>query len=141
MASLVKPPVEQFTQMGWPVCPNGFYDALMRVQRDYGIKMIVTENGGAFHDVVNWKGEVDDDARVNYLHDHLIQLHRAIQDGADVRGYLVWSIMDNFEWAFGYEKRFGIVYIDYLTQKRTVKKSGRWYSEVIRSGGAKEELW
>ena len=141
MASLVKPPVEQFTQMGWPVCPNGFYDALMRVQRDYGIKMIVTENGGAFHDVVNWKGEVDDDARVNYLHDHLIQLHRAIQDGADVRGYLVWSIMDNFEWAFGYEKRFGIVYIDYLTQKRTVKKSGRWYSEVILSGGAKEELW
>lgn len=141
MASLAKPPVEQFTQMGWPVYPNGFYDALMRVQRDYGIKMIVTENGGAFHDVVNWKGEVDDDARVSYLHDHLIQLHRAIQDGAEVRGYLVWSIMDNFEWAFGYEKRFGIVYIDYLTQKRIVKKSGRWYSEVIRSGGVKEELW
>lgn len=141
MVSLAKPPVEQFTQMGWPVYPKGFYDALMRVQRDYGIKMIVTENGGAFHDVVNWKGEVNDDARVNYLHDHLIQLHRAIQDGADVRGYLVWSIMDNFEWAFGYEKRFGIVYIDYPTQKRIVKESGRWYGEVIRSRGTKEELW
>ena len=141
MVSLAKPPVEQFTQMGWPVYPEGFYDALMRVQRDYGIKMIVTENGGAFHDVVNWKGEVNDDARVNYLHDHLIQLHRAIQDGADVRGYLVWSIMDNFEWAFGYEKRFGIVYIDYPTQKRIVKESGRWYGKVIRSRGTKEELW
>ena len=135
----VRPADREKTAMGWPICPEGFYDDLMRCWRDYGKKIIVTENGAAFDDVVTPDGEVHDGRRIDYYRAHLRALHRAIEDGADVRGYLVWSSFDNFEWALGYEKRFGMTYVDYPTQKRIIKDSGKWYAAVIRQNALPEE--
>jgi beta-glucosidase len=92
---------------------------------------LITENGAAFDDEVAPDGHVHDSDRIDYLRQHLIQLHRAIDAGVDVRGYFVWSFLDNFEWAYGYSKRFGIVYVDYQTQQRIMKDSALWYSSVI----------
>jgi beta-glucosidase len=113
--------------MGWEIYPDHLYDALLRITRDYDAPAIyITENGAAFRDeVVN--GAVDDPQRVDYLHGHLAACHRAIQDGVDLRGYFCWSLLDNFEWTFGYSKRFGLVYTDYATQRRIVKASGRFF--------------
>ncbi len=120
----------QFTSMGWEVFPRGIYEALMKVKERCGNPPVyVTENGAAFHDAVR-DGEIRDLARIRYLHDYLEMVHRARSDGADVRGYFVWTLLDNFEWAFGFSKRFGLVYVDHATQKRTVKASGRWYQEL-----------
>ncbi len=119
------------SEMGWEVYPEGLYDILKGVQDSYEPKGIfITENGAAFKDVVE-NGEVHDSKRTEYLKAHFAQAHRAIQDGVKLKGYFVWSLMDNFEWAYGYSKRFGIVYIDYKTQKRIVKDSAKWYSRVI----------
>jgi beta-glucosidase len=120
------------TEMGWEVYPNHLYDALTRITREYNAPDIyITENGAAYADeVVN--GAVNDPQRVDYLRTHLTAAHRAIQDGAQLRGYFCWSLLDNFEWSYGYSKRFGIVYIDYATQRRIVKASGRFFSEVAR---------
>jgi beta-glucosidase len=119
--------------MGWEVYPEGLYQVLTRVHADYGpSRILVTENGAAYGDVVV-DGEVDDPDREAYLREHLLQAWQAIEDGVPLAGYFVWSLLDNFEWAMGYGKRFGLVYVDYATQERIVKRSGRWYAEVTRS--------
>jgi beta-glucosidase len=124
------------TEMGWEIYPQGLYDLLLRLHKDYnGIKLMITENGAAFNDMVNRNGEVEDDNRLDYLYRHFIMAHKLIQDGVNLSGYYVWSFMDNFEWAEGYSKRFGITYVDYRTQKRILKKSGNWYKEVIKNNG------
>lgn len=132
-------PVGPLTDMGWPITPHGIGNILSRWTREYsGIvpRMYITENGAAFDEEPNSRGEVHDDRRISYLNEHILEVGKAIDRGADVGGYFQWSLMDNFEWAVGYAKRFGIVHVDYETQKRTVKKSGKFYSEVIRTNGA-----
>jgi beta-glucosidase len=120
------------TEMGWEVYPDHLYDALTRITRDYGAPEIyITENGAAYVDaVVN--GAVNDPQRTEYLRAHLTAAHRAIENGAKLRGYFCWSLLDNFEWSFGYSKRFGIAYVDYATQRRIVKASGRFFGEVAQ---------
>ncbi len=124
------------TAMGWPIVPEGLTELLVRVARDYGpLPLFVTENGAAFHDYVDPDGEVQDPERVAYLEAHFRAAHAAIAEGVDLRGYFVWSFLDNFEWAEGYSKRFGIVYVDYGTQRRIPKHSARWYSRVVAANG------
>ena len=124
------------TDTGWEIYPEGLYDLLVYLHQEYsGTKLIVTENGAAFRDELNSEGKIEDEGRVGYLRDHIIQIHRAIRDGVPLAGYYVWSFLDNFEWRMGYSKRFGLVYVDYPTQKRTVKKSGYWYRDVIEKNG------
>jgi beta-glucosidase len=130
----IKPP-GQYTDMDWEIYPTGLYDLLKRLQADYPTKYYITENGAAAPDVVNNAGQVVDEMRVAYLDKHLGQVNRAIEDGVNVAGYYLWSFMDNFEWAYGYTKRFGIVYVDFESQKRIIKKSGHWYSQVIAANG------
>ncbi|MFF4616515.1 GH1 family beta-glucosidase [Nonomuraea jabiensis] len=123
------------TAMGWPIVPDGLSRLLVRLSRDYPqVGLMVTENGAAFDDVVE-DGRVHDDERVAYLEGHLREVHRAIGAGADLRGYLVWSLLDNFEWAEGYRRRFGIVHVDYATQARILKDSALWYRDVITRNG------
>ena len=125
------------TAMGWVVDPSGLYDLLLRVHRDYGpIPMAVTENGAAFEDVPGPDGEVDDPRRIGYLRDHISAVRDAITAGVDVRGYFVWSLLDNFEWSYGYSKRFGIVRVDFATGRRVVKASGHWYRRIVESNGS-----
>ncbi len=120
------------TEMGWEVYPESIYEMLMRVSRDYPFKPIyITENGAAFKDRIGPTGEVDDAQRISYLRRYLTQVARAIEEGAPVKGYFVWSLMDNFEWSLGYRMRFGVVYVDYETQQRVPKASARWYRGVI----------
>lgn len=124
--------VAERTEMGWEVYPEGLYEMLMRVTREYAFPALyVTENGAAFADQVGPNRQVDDPKRVDYLRRYLTQAARAIAEGAPLRGYFVWSLLDNFEWAYGYGKRFGLVYVDYETQARIPKTSARWYSRVI----------
>ncbi|MFE4604184.1 GH1 family beta-glucosidase [Kitasatospora indigofera] len=126
----------EVTAMGWPIDATGLTDLLLDVHRAHpGLPMLITENGAAFDDVPGPDGIVHDADRIAYLHDHLVAVARAIEAGADVRGYYLWSLMDNFEWAYGYAKRFGAVHVDYTTLARTPKASATWYSEVIRRGG------
>jgi beta-galactosidase len=127
------------TAMGWPIVPTGLHRVLVRLARDYPeVGLIVTENGAAFHDVV--AGErVHDADRVAYLDGHLRAAHAAIEAGVDLRGFLVWSLLDNFEWADGYHRKFGIIHVDYATQRRLVKDSGLWYRDVIRRGGPQRD--
>jgi beta-glucosidase len=127
------------TEMGWEIDPEGLYDFLTRVSRDHpGVPIYVTENGAAFADEKGDDGAVHDPARVAYLDAHLRAAHRAIGDGVDLRGYFVWSLMDNFEWSFGYSKRFGLIHVDYETLERTPKDSARWYAQVTRGNGLPE---
>jgi beta-glucosidase len=121
------------TDMGWNIDPRGLTELLLRLARDYpGVALYVTENGAAYPDVVSADGAVHDRDRIDYLHQHLTAVAEAIESGADVRGYYLWSLLDNFEWSYGYSKRFGIVHVDYATQQRTIKDSGRWYAEGRR---------
>jgi beta-glucosidase len=121
------------TDMGWNVAPDALEELLVRLSRDYpGTPLLVTENGAAFPDTVV-DGRVHDVARQDYIERHLAATIAARDAGADVRGYLVWSLMDNFEWGYGYSKRFGIVRVDYDTQERIVKDSGRRYAELIQT--------
>ncbi len=120
----------------WEVNPAGMYRLLVRVSREYGRPPIfITESGTPLDDRAGPDGAFHDDARIEYLSRHAAAVWQAAQDGADVRGYFVWSIMDNFEWNLGYTKRFGLAHVDFATQKRTVKDSGRWYSAVCRDNG------
>lgn len=121
------------TAMGWPVDATGFGDLLARLWRDYRTPMAITENGAAYEDVVVADGAIHDVERVEYLREHLAAVHGAIAEGIDVRGYYLWSLLDNFEWAWGYSKRFGIVRVDFDTQRRTLKDSGLFYSGVART--------
>jgi len=124
------------TDMNWEVHPEGLYDLLMRLKKDYGdIPLFITENGAAYKDKLNDKGTVEDHDRVDYIKLHLEACHKAINEGVNLQGYYVWSLFDNFEWAFGYDKRFGIVYIDYETLERIPKKSALWYKDVIKNNG------
>jgi beta-glucosidase len=127
-----------YTAMNWRIEPASLTELLMRVHRDYpGVPLVITENGAAFDDTVGADGAVHDDDRIAYIDGHLRAVHDAISAGADVRGYFVWSLMDNFEWAFGYSKRFGIVRVDYPTGTRTVKDSANWYRDVIAAQSAR----
>jgi beta-glucosidase len=121
-----------YTDMGWSIDPHGMYELLIRLAREHpGLDLYVTENGAAFPDDVSPDGAVHDSDRIDYLRQHLAAVARAIEDGAPVRGYYLWSLLDNFEWSYGFSKRFGIVRVDYATQERTVKDSGRWYAAVV----------
>jgi beta-glucosidase len=121
------------TDMGWSIDPRGMTELLLRVAREApGREIMVTENGAAFPDVVNEDGRVVDTDRIDYLRSHLAAVHEAIEAGAPVTGYYLWSLLDNFEWAWGYAKRFGIVHVDYDTQARTPKDSALFYADVIR---------
>jgi beta-glucosidase len=123
------------TGMNWPIDATGLRDILVRVRDDYGdVPMMVTENGAAYADTVV-DGAVHDDARIAYLRDHLAAAHEALRAGVDLRGYYVWSLLDNFEWAYGYSQRFGLIHVDYTTQARTLKDSAYWYRDVIARGG------
>ncbi len=127
------------TEMGWEVFPQGLTDLLVRLDRDYELPPVfITENGAASPDVLV-DGEVDDDLRVRYLEGHVAAVGEAIRRGVDVRGYFAWSLLDNFEWAHGYTKRFGLVYVDYENLKRHPKRSARWYADLIAQHRADAE--
>jgi len=131
----------EHTAMGWIVEPQGFEDLLVRVQRDYDPPAIyVTENGAAYDDPPPVDGKVPDPQRISYLQRHLLAAHRAIGQGVRLRGYFAWSLLDNFEWAYGYDKRFGITYVDYETGERTIKDSGRFLAEVIQQNSVPIEV-
>jgi beta-glucosidase len=124
------------TEMGWEVYPEGLCDLLIRLKNDYGDPaLVISENGAAFPDRVVEKGQVQDHDRIEYLASHLRESRRAIEHGVKLQGYYLWSLMDNFEWGYGYSKRFGITHVDYHTQARTWKKSATWYQSVIASNG------
>jgi beta-glucosidase len=125
---------KRWTGMAWPVQPDGLYDLLSELKRDYGNPAVfIAENGAAYDDEVV-DSQVHDAERVEFLRDHLVSVARALSDGCNVKGYLCWSLLDNFEWAFGLSKRFGIVRVDYDTLKRTPKDSCKFLSQVARSG-------
>ncbi len=119
------------TDMGWEVWPCALYDMVMRITRDFNRPVIeITESGCAYNDFPDASGIIPDTRRIDYHRQYLQALARAIADGADVRGYHAWSLMDNFEWAEGFSQRFGLAYVDFKTQRRTTKESGRWYAKV-----------
>ncbi|MEY4972516.1 MAG: hypothetical protein RL399_473, partial [Actinomycetota bacterium] len=127
------------TDMGWAITPEGLTNLLVRWKRELGDRcpdLYITENGCAYGDGVSADGAVHDDRRITYLEKHLKAMRDAITQGSPVKGYYQWSLLDNFEWALGYEKRFGIVHVDFESQKRTIKDSGLWYSKVVKSNGA-----
>lgn len=131
----VRPVGREYSQM-WEIYPEGMREILTRVWRDYHPPyLVVTENGIPVADEPDFDGQVRDPRRIAYLRAHLAQVHRAIADGVDVRGYFHWSPTDNFEWAYGYSKRFGLIYVDFATQKRTIKDSGWWFKRVIEANG------
>ena len=137
MAPRVPRPDAPHTDMGWEVYPEGLTETLVMVTERYGkIPLYITENGAAYDDPTPGRdGIVEDPRRVAYLKEHLRAARRAIALGVDLRGYFAWSLMDNFEWQYGYSKRFGLIHVDFATQKRTIKRSGRFYREAIESGG------
>ena len=124
------------TKMDWEIYPEGLYDVLKDVKDKYGnVRIIITENGAAFDDEISPEGEINDEKRKKYIVEHIQELKKAIDYGVNVEGYYVWSLMDNFEWAEGFRMPFGLVHVDYNSQKRTIKNSGKWYAEVIRNNG------
>ena len=137
-ASKVKLPGRLYTETNWEVHPESLTRTLLWVKERYGdVPLYVTENGAAFPDPPRApEGRLDDPLRVAYYRDHLVAAHEAIRRGVDLRGYFAWSLLDNFEWSSGYSKRFGLLHVDYETQRRTMKASAEYYREVIRSNGA-----
>jgi beta-glucosidase len=132
----VIPHAGEKTAMGWPVEPEGLKEMLVRIKDEYAdVPIYVTENGRAVHDYIDPEGGVDDEERISYLDSHFRAAHEAMERGVDLRGYMVWSFLDNFEWAEGYSKRFGLVFVEYGTQQRIPKSSARWYSGVIKRNG------
>jgi beta-glucosidase len=126
-----------YTETGWEVFPQGLTDTLLWVKDRYGNPpLYITENGAAFPDPATVSGRLDDPLRVDYLRTHLRAVREAIARGVDVRGYLAWSLLDNFEWQHGFSKRFGLVHVNYKTLQRTAKASARFYSSIIASNGA-----
>jgi beta-glucosidase len=125
-------PTPPLTGMGWTVAPDALHDLLVRLKREYGdFPIAITENGSAYDDPIPTNGLVEDPERLAYLRDHIEAVARAAAAGVDVQGYFAWSLLDNFEWEYGYDKRFGIVYVDYETQRRIPKQSALWYREFI----------
>jgi beta-glucosidase len=132
-----RPPEGTPTAMGWAVDADGLVETLTRVTREYGeIPLYVTENGAAYDDEPTADGVIDDRERTEYLAGHIGGCATALRAGVPLRGYFVWSLLDNFEWAHGYGKRFGIVHVDYASQERRIKASGRWYADFIRAHDA-----
>lgn len=133
-------PREEWTEMDWEIYPEGLYRLLNRLHFDYRPnKIMVTENGASYSDGPEASGKIHDTRRVTYLHDHIHACYRALQNGVPLVGYYVWSIMDNFEWAKGYQQRFGLFYTDFATQQRIPKDSAAWYSRVIAHNGLEVE--
>ena len=130
-ARIIRPP-GALTEMGWGVEPDGLLWMLERIGREHpDIPLYICENGAAYPDVVSSDGSIDDPERIAYLAGHIDAVGKALERGVDVRGYFVWSLLDNFEWARGYDKRFGIVWVDLETMERTIKASGHWYRDFI----------
>lgn len=124
------------THIGWPVFPEAFYKVLTWLRDEYGNPpLFITENGACDNTEPGTDGRVHDTLRLEYMHRHVIALHRALQSGCNVRGYMAWSLLDNYEWAFGYSKRFGLVHVDFDTLQRTAKSSFHWYRELIANNG------
>ena len=135
-----KAPPSEWTDIGWEVYPDGLYQLLMRLTFEYQVpKLLITENGAAYNEGPDDRGRVHDERRRLYLRDHFRAAHRALQAGAPLAGYFVWSLMDNFEWAWGYTQRFGIVWVDYETQERIPKDSALWYKQVIADNGFSDD--
>jgi beta-glucosidase len=129
-------PESEWTEMGWEVYPQGQYDMLCRVHFEYQPrKVYITENGVSYSDGPGADGRVRDARRTAYLRDHFAAAHRAMQAGVPLAGYFVWTLLDNFEWAKGLSQRFGLIWVDFATQQRTVKDSGAWLREVIAGDG------
>jgi beta-glucosidase len=127
----------EVTDMGWEVFPAGLTELLLRLKTDYRLPpLYITENGAAYRDRL-LDGRVDDMERIGYLQRHIAAMADALEGGVDLRGYFVWSLLDNFEWADGYTKRFGIVFVDYATQRRTLKDSALWYQGFCKAAGAR----
>jgi beta-glucosidase len=136
MGNPVNPQEAEYTDMGWEVYPRGLYELLTRLHHDYGpLPLYITENGAAFPDQLKSDGTIDDPRRISYLQGYLMEIWKALEEGVPCKGYYVWTLMDNFEWAFGYSKRFGLVYTDFETGKRYLKNSALWYKEVIGRNG------
>lgn len=132
----VELPEAERTATAWEVEPRGLTDVLVRVRDDYtDLPIYITENGAAEHDYRGTDGAVHDPDRVSYLERHIRALGEAIERGVDVKGYFVWSLLDNFEWALGYSMRFGLVWVDYPTGDRVPKDSYHWYKEVAAANG------
>lgn len=124
----------EYTEMGWEICAPALRRLLVKINAEYNLPPIyIAENGAAFQDEVSTDGKVHDPRRIDFLKNHFIQTRLAMLDGVDVRGYMVWSLMDNFEWGLGFSKRFGLIHVDFETQKRVIKDSGEWYAEVIQN--------
>jgi len=129
-------PPEELTDMEWEVYPEGLHESLVQVARDYAPRKIyITENGAAYDDPPDAEGRIADARRIAYLRDHLLAAHRAIADGVPLAGYYAWSLLDNFEWGFGYEKKFGLYAVDRETRQRTPKDSAHWYRDVVSANG------
>jgi beta-glucosidase len=129
----VKPQGAPYTAMDWEVWPEGLSDLLLRIKKDYGnIPISITENGGAFPDTDIVDGVVQDEDRRSFLEGHFAAAKKAIGQGVNLQSYFVWSLLDNYEWAHGYDKRFGVFRVDYATQKRSWKKSSLWYKEFLK---------
>jgi len=136
--SIDSSPRGELTDMGWPITPAGLTNLLVRWTDEFGSRLpqiFITENGCAYPDGPDAAGKVNDQHRIAYLEKHLKALLDAIDQGVDIGGYFQWSLLDNFEWSLGYQKRFGIIYVNYLTQERILKDSARWYSQVILANG------
>jgi len=122
------------TEMDWEIVPESLYNLILRVRNEYTtVPIYITENGAAFEDRVSGGGKIRDNKRIDYLKKHLLKVAELNQKGADIRGYFLWSLMDNFEWQHGYSKRFGIIYVNYETQERILKDSAMWYKDLIRT--------
>jgi len=127
-------PGASYTEMGWEIFPDGLANILTRIDREYAPKaMVVTESGAAFEDHWVGDGAVHDQQRIDFLRAHIQTVAQVMRQGVTINGYFVWSFLDNFEWAEGYRKRFGLVYVDYPTQRRIIKDSGRWYASYVAS--------
>ena len=124
------------TAMEWPITPDCIYWAIRFLNQRYGRPILITENGMANTDFVMLDGKVHDPQRIDYVHRHLLAARRALQEGYPLIGYTYWSIMDNYEWAEGYSKRFGLIYVDYRTMERIPKDSAAWYAHVIATNGS-----
>ncbi len=146
-AAQIHPEGNEYSGM-WEIYPEGIYELLTRIWKEYFFpfpagegalvkvpEIMVTENGVPVPDGLDFDGRVRDERRIRYLRNHIAQVHRAMDEGVPVRGYFHWSLMDNFEWALGYSQRFGLVYVDFRTQKRTIKDSGQWFTRVIQENG------
>ncbi|MBQ8148220.1 MAG: beta-glucosidase [Lachnospiraceae bacterium] len=123
------------TDVDWPLAPEVLYWSPKFMYERYGLPIMITENGMAGLDWIHLDGKVHDTYRIDFLHRYLLEYRRAAEDGIPIKGYMQWSVMDNMEWALGYDKRFGLIYVDFLTQERTIKDSGYWYKEVIETNG------